>query len=164
MSDALVDWTDATARRMLFTVELKQIIEDLVSLQILFSKGPRHLLNDFLALLQQSLPHFHELGSLHNILPVINFAWVVRHVRHLDRLAQLVGTASQVCGIDAKRCYIFATFLCGKFVKPIRALLVLKDGVLRSQILEVVQGLVCREEVAIMLLGLCTSGTQTTQA
>lgn len=86
VSDAVVDWTNATAR-MLFTVELNQIIEDFAGLQILFSEGPWHLLNDFLALLQQSLPHFHELGSLHNILPVINFAWIVRQVRHLESLA-----------------------------------------------------------------------------
>jgi len=112
---------------MLFTVELHQIIEDLVGLQILFSKGPWHLLNDFLALLQQSLPHFHELGSLHNILPVINFAWIVRQGCHLDSLADLIGTASHVGSIDAQRLYIFATFLCGKLVKPVSALLVDHD-------------------------------------
>lgn len=94
-------------------MELNQIIEDLVGLQILLSEGPWHLLNDFLALLQQSLPHFHELGSLHDILPVIDFAWIVRQGRHLDSLVDLIGAASHVGSIDAQRRHIFAAFLCG---------------------------------------------------
>jgi len=108
-------------------MELNQIIEDLVGLQILFPEWPWHLLNHFFTLLQQSLPHFHQLGSLHNILPVINFAWIVRQGRHLESLADLIGTASHVGSIDAQRRYIFATFLCGKLIKPVSALLVLED-------------------------------------
>ena len=92
-------------------MELNQIVEDLLSRQILLSERPWHRIDDFFALLEQGFPHFHELGSLDDTVPVSDFACSVGQGRHLEALASLIAAAGHVGCVDAQWWRIFASVL-----------------------------------------------------
>lgn len=55
-------------------MKLHQIIEDFTRFQVILDKRPRSIIDNLLALFEQSLSHFHQLGPAHDILPVVYLA------------------------------------------------------------------------------------------